>query len=144
MILITFILRKGIIFLLIVNFDFFCLVSLFGEEFESFGIKIIWKLLKKIIQVYLCFAVFFDLFWKFICVLWCFLICSSRTHYIEYLAKLIHQYKLDPVVIFELNELLQELRRRGKSLPDRSKDASDQLYRDICIKVRRISHKYCL
>lgn len=66
-----------------------------------------------------------------------FLLCSSRTHYIEYLAKLIHQYKLDPVVIFELNELLQELRRRGKNLPDRSKDATDQLYRDICIKVRK-------
>ncbi|KAI5737462.1 hypothetical protein M8J76_013878 [Diaphorina citri] len=58
-----------------------------------------------------------------------------RTHYIEYLAKLIHQFKLDPVFIFELNELLQELRRRGKTLPERSKDASDQLYRDICIKI---------
>lgn len=63
-----------------------------------------------------------------------FYVCF-RTHYIEYLVKLIAQNKLDPVTILDLTEAQQELRRRGKALPIRASNLSDQDYLTLCAKV---------
>lgn len=63
-------------------------------------------------------------------------LCVRRLHYIEYLVGLIGRYKLDPISILDLVEVSQELRRRGKELPERSASCSDQEYRNICVKVR--------
>jgi hypothetical protein len=58
-----------------------------------------------------------------------------RLHYVEYLVGLIGRHKLDPVTILDLVEVGQELRRRGKELPERSASCNDQEYRLICVKV---------
>uniref|UniRef100_A0A1B6C3L1 RING-type domain-containing protein n=2 Tax=Clastoptera arizonana TaxID=38151 RepID=A0A1B6C3L1_9HEMI len=58
-----------------------------------------------------------------------------RTHYIEYLVKLIVKNKLDPVTILDLTEAQQELRRRGKALPIRASNVSDQDYLKLCVKA---------
>ncbi len=65
-----------------------------------------------------------------------FILC--RTHYIEYLASLIRKNKIDPVVIFDLAEVLQEFRRQGKSLPIRAPNTFEHEYRRYCIQVRII------
>lgn len=59
-----------------------------------------------------------------------------RTHFIEYLVKLIGRHKLDPVVILDLNEVQQELRRRGKPLPIRASGQTDADYTALCAQVR--------
>ncbi|XP_044011623.1 E3 ubiquitin-protein ligase lubel-like isoform X1 [Aphidius gifuensis] len=61
-----------------------------------------------------------------------------RQHYIEYLASIIQDAKLDPIEIFDINEVKQELRRRGKVLPCISNEMSDQDYLKFCIKVVEI------
>nr|XP_023015110.1 titin isoform X1 [Leptinotarsa decemlineata] len=58
-----------------------------------------------------------------------------RLHYIEYLVGLIGRHKLDPVPILDLMEVGQELRRRGRELPERSAWSNDAEYRDICAKI---------
>lgn len=58
-----------------------------------------------------------------------------RQHYIEYLVSLVVKAKLDPVTIFDLNDLRQELRRRGKVPPTQDQDMSDQAYLNACIQV---------
>ncbi|KAJ8960923.1 hypothetical protein NQ318_020223 [Aromia moschata] len=59
----------------------------------------------------------------------------KRLHYIEYLVGLIGRHRLDPVSILDLVEVSQELRRRGRELPERSAWCTDQEYRDICAQV---------
>ena len=58
-----------------------------------------------------------------------------RLHYIEYLVGLIGRHRLDPITILDLVEVSQELRRRGKDLPERSATCNDQEYRNLCVKV---------
>nr|CAD7452493.1 unnamed protein product [Timema tahoe] len=58
-----------------------------------------------------------------------------RVHYIEYLVGLIVVHKLDPVTIFDLVDVRQELKRRGKALPARTENATDDEYRILCVKV---------
>ncbi|CAH1139000.1 unnamed protein product [Phyllotreta striolata] len=58
-----------------------------------------------------------------------------RLHYIEYLVGLIGRHKLDPVPILDLVEVSQELRRRGKDLPERGPWCDDQEYKSICAKI---------
>lgn len=58
-----------------------------------------------------------------------------RIHYVEYLAKLIRKHKIDPVATFDLAEILQEFRRRGKSLPIREPNSFEHEYRRYCIQV---------
>ncbi|KAK4879207.1 hypothetical protein RN001_007353 [Aquatica leii] len=58
-----------------------------------------------------------------------------RLHYIEYLVGLIARHKLDPVTILDLMEVSQEIRRRGRELPDRPDSCSDQQYYSICAKI---------
>ncbi|CAG2059672.1 unnamed protein product, partial [Timema podura] len=58
-----------------------------------------------------------------------------RVHYIEYLVGLIVVHKLDPVTIFDLVDVRQELKRRGKALPARTENATDDEYRIQCVKV---------
>ncbi|XP_044752367.1 E3 ubiquitin-protein ligase lubel isoform X2 [Coccinella septempunctata] len=58
-----------------------------------------------------------------------------KLHYIEYLVGLIGRHKLDPVTILDLAEVIQELRRRGKELPERSPSCNDQQYKEICVKI---------
>ncbi|KAK5645795.1 hypothetical protein RI129_004259 [Pyrocoelia pectoralis] len=58
-----------------------------------------------------------------------------RLHYIEYLVGLISRYKLDPVTILDLVEVSQEIRRRGRELPDRPDSCSNQEYYNICAKI---------
>lgn len=65
------------------------------------------------------------------------LILLCRTHYIEFLATLIRKNKIDPVVIFDLAEILQEFRRRGKSLPIRPANTFEHEYRRQCMQVRK-------
>lgn len=63
------------------------------------------------------------------------LIVVCRLHYIEYLVGLIGRHKLDPVTILDLVEVSQEIRRRGRTLPDRPDSCSDQQYHSMCAKV---------
>ncbi|XP_044726520.1 E3 ubiquitin-protein ligase lubel isoform X1 [Chrysoperla carnea] len=58
-----------------------------------------------------------------------------RTHYIEYLVTIIGRNKLDPISIFDINEICQELRRRGKTLPERGPYDTDPIYRTMCAQV---------
>ncbi|XP_067001536.2 E3 ubiquitin-protein ligase lubel isoform X1 [Anabrus simplex] len=58
-----------------------------------------------------------------------------RLHYIEYLVELITRHKLDPISIFDLVDVQQELRRRGKALPAREASTTDDQYRILCAKV---------
>lgn len=58
-----------------------------------------------------------------------------RLHYIEYLVGLIGRHKLDPVTILDLVEVSQEIRRRGRELPERPDSCSDHQYRNICAQV---------
>ncbi|XP_057670807.1 E3 ubiquitin-protein ligase lubel isoform X3 [Diorhabda carinulata] len=58
-----------------------------------------------------------------------------RLHYIEYLVGLIGRHRLDPIPILDLIEVSQELRRRGRELPERSAWCDDQEYKNICIKI---------
>lgn len=67
--------------------------------------------------------------------------CDCRTHFVEYLTALIRKNKIDPVVIFDLAEVLQEFRRRGKSLPIRPANMFEHEYRRLCIKVRKLHLK---
>lgn len=58
-----------------------------------------------------------------------------RLHYIEYLVGLIGRHKLDPVSVFDLIEVMQELKRHGIQVPDRSPNDTDEVYRVKCSKV---------
>ncbi|XP_069698159.1 uncharacterized protein LUBEL isoform X1 [Periplaneta americana] len=58
-----------------------------------------------------------------------------RLHYIEYLVGLITRYKVDPISVFDLTDVQQELRRRGMALPARGANTTDDDYRILCIKV---------
>ncbi|XP_044267798.1 E3 ubiquitin-protein ligase lubel isoform X5 [Tribolium madens] len=58
-----------------------------------------------------------------------------RLHYIEYLVGLIGRHKLDPITILDLVEVSQELKRRGKELPERTASCNDQEYRNLCVKI---------
>ncbi|XP_060517508.1 E3 ubiquitin-protein ligase lubel-like isoform X1 [Cylas formicarius] len=58
-----------------------------------------------------------------------------RLHYVEYLVGLIGRHKLDPVSILDLVEVSQELRRRGKEVPERLAAVTDKDYRDLCAKI---------
>lgn len=64
---------------------------------------------------------------------------ARRTHYVEFLAGLIRKNKIDPLVIFDLTEILQEFRRHGKSLPIRKANSFEHEYRHYCVQVRIIS-----
>ncbi|XP_049852722.1 E3 ubiquitin-protein ligase lubel isoform X9 [Schistocerca gregaria] len=58
-----------------------------------------------------------------------------RPHYIEYLVGLVVRNKVDPVSIFDVVDVVQELRRRGKPLPPRAEGATDNQYRQLCAKI---------
>ncbi|XP_076270641.1 linear Ubiquitin E3 ligase isoform X1 [Rhynchophorus ferrugineus] len=58
-----------------------------------------------------------------------------RQHYVEYLVGLIGKHKLDPISILDLVEVSQELRRRGKALPERGPWCDDKQYREMCAKI---------
>ncbi|XP_028127889.1 E3 ubiquitin-protein ligase lubel isoform X1 [Diabrotica virgifera virgifera] len=58
-----------------------------------------------------------------------------RLHYIEYLVGLIGRHQLDPIPILDLVEVSQELRRRGRDLPERSAWCDDKEYKNICAKI---------
>jgi hypothetical protein len=58
-----------------------------------------------------------------------------RQHYIEYLASLVLKSRLDPVMIFDLNDAKQELRRRGKVPPAKDQEMSERDYLEACIQV---------
>ncbi|KFB37641.1 AGAP007788-PA-like protein [Anopheles sinensis] len=58
-----------------------------------------------------------------------------RTHYIEYLVGKIWKAQIDPVPIMDLKDCMQELRRRGISLPDRGAYDTDPMYREMCQKA---------
>lgn len=66
-----------------------------------------------------------------------FLFPVCRLHYIEYLVGLIGRHKLDPITILDVIEVTQEIRRRGKELPERSPNCDDEQYREMCVKVCR-------
>ncbi|XP_024082763.1 uncharacterized protein LOC106665625 isoform X1 [Cimex lectularius] len=58
-----------------------------------------------------------------------------RTHFIEHLVCLIKDNKVDPVVVMDIIDAQQELRRHGKSLPTREDFKSDHEYLAVCMKV---------
>ncbi|KDR18370.1 RING finger protein 31 [Zootermopsis nevadensis] len=58
-----------------------------------------------------------------------------RLHYIEYLVGLIARHKVDPISIFDLTDVQQELRRRGMALPAKEANTTDDEYRILCAKV---------
>jgi hypothetical protein len=64
-----------------------------------------------------------------------FLSASLRLHYIEYLVGLIARHKVDPISIFDLTDVQQELRRRGMTLPAKGANTTDDEYRILCAKV---------
>ena len=60
----------------------------------------------------------------------------NRSHYIEYLVRLIGRNRLDPLPILDLTDVWQELRRHGRALPDRGPWDTDAIYLGICSKVK--------
>ncbi|CAH0557576.1 unnamed protein product [Brassicogethes aeneus] len=58
-----------------------------------------------------------------------------RQHYVEYLVGLIGRHKVDPISILDLAEITQELRRRGKQLPERPASCMEFEYKRICAKI---------
>lgn len=65
----------------------------------------------------------------------CFLSAPPRLHYIEYIVGLITRHKIDPISIFDLTDVQQELRRRGMALPTKGANTTDDEYRTLCVKV---------
>lgn len=61
---------------------------------------------------------------------------SSRTHYVEYLVGTVSKAQIDPLPILDLTDCVQELRRRGIPLPERGPWDTDEIYREMCQKVR--------
>ncbi|XP_029831944.4 E3 ubiquitin-protein ligase lubel [Ixodes scapularis] len=57
-----------------------------------------------------------------------------RTHYIEYLGQLIFRHRIDPLPIFDVDELELVLKRANIRLPSRYK-LSDRQYQDALIKI---------
>ncbi|KAK9728254.1 IBR domain, a half RING-finger domain [Popillia japonica] len=49
----------------------------------------------------------------------------------------IGRHKLDPVSVFDLIEVMQELKRHGIQVPDRSPNDTDEVYRVKCSKIVR-------
>ncbi|XP_023720701.1 uncharacterized protein LOC111871673 isoform X6 [Cryptotermes secundus] len=58
-----------------------------------------------------------------------------RQHYTEYLVGLIARHKVDPISIFDLTDIQQEIRRRGMALPAKGANTTDDEYRILCAKV---------
>jgi len=48
---------------------------------------------------------------------------------------LIARHKVDPISIFDLTDVQQELRRRGMALPAKGANTTDDEYRILCAKV---------
>jgi hypothetical protein len=72
------------------------------------------------------------------CPILCFYVFLSappRLHYIEYIVGLITRHKVDPISIFDLTDVQQELRRRGMALPTKGANTTDDEYRTLCAKV---------
>ncbi|XP_058061611.1 E3 ubiquitin-protein ligase lubel [Anopheles bellator] len=73
------------------------------------------------------------------------LICSAevpenhaglcRTHYVEYLVGTVSKAQIDPLPILDLTDCVQELRRRGIPLPERGPWDTDEIYREMCLKI---------
>jgi hypothetical protein len=79
---------------------------------------------------YFTSCAFFFFYFSFV-----FLSASLRVHYIEYLVGLIARHKVDPISIFDLTDVQQELRRRGMVLPAKGAITTDDEYRTLCAKV---------
>uniref|UniRef100_A0A336LKL8 CSON011442 protein n=1 Tax=Culicoides sonorensis TaxID=179676 RepID=A0A336LKL8_CULSO len=58
-----------------------------------------------------------------------------KTHYTEYLVGIVSKSKIDPLPIFDLQDCVQELRRRGIQLPERGPWDTDPIYREMCQKI---------
>ncbi|CAG9825410.1 unnamed protein product [Phaedon cochleariae] len=58
-----------------------------------------------------------------------------RLHYVEHLVGLIGRHRVDPVPILDLAEVSQELRRRGRELPERAARCDDHEYRRLCAQI---------
>lgn len=65
-----------------------------------------------------------------------FFFLLNRSHYIEYLVRLIGRNRLDPLPILDLTDVWQELRRHGRALPDRGPWDTDAIYLVTCSKVK--------
>lgn len=61
-----------------------------------------------------------------------------RVHFTEYLVGIVGEAKIDPLPIFDVQDCVQELRRRGIALPERGPWDTDPIYRDMCLKVIQI------
>ncbi|EAT37920.1 AAEL010147-PA, partial [Aedes aegypti] len=59
-----------------------------------------------------------------------------RIHYVEYLVGVVSKAQVDPLPILDLTDCVQELRRRGIPLPERGPWDTDEIYREMCQKVR--------
>ncbi|XP_035779405.1 E3 ubiquitin-protein ligase lubel-like isoform X3 [Anopheles albimanus] len=58
-----------------------------------------------------------------------------RTHYVEYLVGTVSKAQIDPLPILDLTDCVQELRRRGIPLPERGPWDTDEIYREMCMKI---------
>ncbi|ETN62156.1 hypothetical protein AND_006159 [Anopheles darlingi] len=58
-----------------------------------------------------------------------------RTHYVEYLVGTVSKAQIDPLPILDLTDCVQELRRRGIPLPERGPWDTDEIYREMCLKI---------
>uniref|UniRef100_A0A182XZN1 Uncharacterized protein n=1 Tax=Anopheles stephensi TaxID=30069 RepID=A0A182XZN1_ANOST len=66
---------------------------------------------------------------------------SMITHYVEYLVGTVSKAQIDPLPILDLTDCVQELRRRGIPLPERGPWDTDEIYREMCQKVRARGRK---
>lgn len=64
--------------------------------------------------------------------------CVHRSHYVEYLVSVVYEAHLDPLPILDLTDCVQELRRRGISLPERGPWDTDPIYREMCQEVKAL------
>ena len=58
-----------------------------------------------------------------------------RTHYKEYLVNKINSNKLDPLVLYEDNQIERILDREEKPIPQKEEDDTDEQYRQKLIEV---------
>lgn len=59
----------------------------------------------------------------------------TSNHYVEYLVSAVAKANIDSLPILDLTDCVQELRRRGISLPERGPWDTDEIYRGMCQKV---------
>lgn len=66
-----------------------------------------------------------------------FFLCHRR-HYKEYLVGKINQRNLDPVTLYETEQVKAIMRREELAIPEKEAEETEEQYRERLIKVRKL------